>query len=302
MNEAFVAGVGRLNMDLIYTSLPRLPELGEELYSDGFYMGLGGGIPGSLVGLKRLGVDVKLGTWLGRDHASAFVSARLQEEGVTPVNLYKGEGIPVNITSAMVTPGERTFVTYGCMVSEAAEHDVYQVCKGAKVALMTLSAVRAYQRLKEEKTLLVLDPGYEDTMNLKDFAPYLEVADWYLPNRKEALTITGETDYEKAAKRLAVYTGRAIVKLDHGGAYLYEKGKGVIIPTVPAERKDSTGAGDAFLAGFVYGMVKGYDAETYIKCGNVAGANCVSGYGCLSAKLDASDMAERLHKYYNIRI
>lgn len=302
MSEVFVAGVGRLNMDLIYTSLPRLPELGEEIYSDGFYMGLGGGIPGSLVGLKRLGIDVRLGTWLNEDHVSAFVAARLKEEGISPVNINKGEGIPVNITSAMVTPGERTFVTYGCMASEAEEEDIYQVCHGAKVALMTLSAPAAYRKLKQEGTALVLDPGYEESMNLRAFSPYLELADWYLPNHKEALTITGESDYERAAKKLAVFTGRAIVKLDQGGAYLYENGKGTVIPTVPAERRDSTGAGDAFLAGFVYGMVRGFDAATCIKCGNIAGANCVSGYGCLSAILTEADMAERLDRYYNIRI
>lgn len=302
MSEAFVAGVGRLNMDLIYTDLPRLPELGEELYSDGFYMGLGGGIPGSLVSLKRLGIPVKLGTWLGEDYASAFVAARLEEEGISPVNIYHGKGIPVNITSAMVTPGDRTFVTYGCMASEAGEDDIYSICHGAKVALMTLSAPDAYHKIKQEGTALVLDPGYEEHMNLKTFSPYLEIADWYLPNRKEALTITNESDYEQAAKKLAVYTGRAIVKLDRGGAYLYEKGKGILIPTVPAERRDSTGAGDAFLAGFVYGMIRGFDAATCIRCGNISGANCVSGYGCLSARLTEADMAERLERYYNIRI
>lgn len=300
--RGFAAGVGRLNVDLIYKGLPRLPEEGEELYSDGFYMGLGGGVPGSLVSLSRLGIQVRLGTWLGDDYLSEFARARLTEEGITPANLYNGQGIPVNITSAMLTPADRTFVTYGSMATEASEEEVYGVCKGAGTVLMQLGGAGAYRKLKSEGARLILDPGYDDNMSLVDYDDYLGLADFYLPNRKEALTITGESTYEGAAKILSRYTGRAIVKLDGGGAYIYERGKGTIVPPAPAEHKDSTGAGDAFLAGFVYGLSKGFDLAEAVMCGNISGANCVSDYGCLSAKLYESDMRDRLKRYYGIEV
>ncbi|MDD3947019.1 MAG: carbohydrate kinase family protein [Clostridia bacterium] len=297
-----VAGVGRLNVDLIYQGLPRLPEEGEEVYTDGFYMGLGGGIPGSLVSLARLGVSVRLGTWLGNDYVSDFARARLAEEGIVPTNLYRGETIPVNVTSAMITPKDRTFVTFGSVASEADSEDVYHACRGTDFVLMQLGCHDAYRKLKQEGATLLLDPGYDSGMTLEKYADSIALADWYLPNRKEALTITAQTDYREAAVVLSQFTGNALVKLDGGGAYLYQNGKGSIIPTVPAVRKDSTGAGDAFLAGFVYALSRGFCVEVAVMCGNIAGANCVSDYGCLSAKLTEADMAERLAEYYNIKI
>lgn len=299
---AVAAGVGRLNVDLIYHGLARLPQEGEEVYSDGFYMGLGGGIPGSLVSLCRLGADVRLGSWLGEDYVSQFALACLKQEGITPINLYKGEGKPVNITSAMVTPGDRTFVTYGSMAADADPQAVYDVCKGADFVLMQLGTPQVYQRLKQEGSTLILDPGYDSEMSIEAYKDYLAIADWYLPNRKEAAAITGQAGYEDAAAVLSQFGGKAIVKLDSGGAYFYQNGKGEIIETVPAQRKDSTGAGDAFLAGFVYGLAHNYDAKTAIMCGNIAGANCVSDYGCLSARLDSQTLQQRLQKYYGVSI
>ena len=61
----FVIGIGRTNIDLIYSGLDRLPALGEEVYSKGFEIHLGGGIPGESVILSKLGIPTKAVTWLG---------------------------------------------------------------------------------------------------------------------------------------------------------------------------------------------------------------------------------------------
>ena len=44
---SFIAGTGKTNVDILYAGLKRLPQLGEELYSDGFKLCLGGGVPGT---------------------------------------------------------------------------------------------------------------------------------------------------------------------------------------------------------------------------------------------------------------
>ena len=48
---SFIAGTGKTNVDILYAGLKRLPQLGEELYSDGFKLCLGGGVPGTMVNL-----------------------------------------------------------------------------------------------------------------------------------------------------------------------------------------------------------------------------------------------------------
>ena len=110
---SFIAGTGKTNVDILYAGLKRLPQLGEELYSDGFKLCLGGGVPGTMVNLGRLNIPVRTATWLGLDMFSDFASNEYRDNSVEITNLYEGGVLPLNITSAMITPEDRTFVTYG---------------------------------------------------------------------------------------------------------------------------------------------------------------------------------------------
>lgn len=69
----YVAGAGVVNCDILYSGITRLPSEGEEIFSTGFDLQLGGGIPGIMVNLARLGVPVKFSTYLGNDFFSQFV-------------------------------------------------------------------------------------------------------------------------------------------------------------------------------------------------------------------------------------
>ena len=69
---SFVAGAGTMNVDLLYSGLPRVPGEGEELFSAGFAVRLGGGIPATLLNLRGLNVPVALQTAWGDDIFSRF--------------------------------------------------------------------------------------------------------------------------------------------------------------------------------------------------------------------------------------
>ena len=98
----------------MYVGMPRVPQEGEEIFSQDFRVLLGGGAPGTAVNAARLGIPTRLATYLGSDLFSGFAARSLSRIGVSPYNLAaEGEtGIPVNVTSAMLTPGDRTFATY----------------------------------------------------------------------------------------------------------------------------------------------------------------------------------------------
>lgn len=88
---SFIAGAGATNVDLLYTGMPRIPDVGEEIYSEGFELQLGGGLPATLINLGRLGIPAKIATELGNDIFSEFAKKKFAENKVSPVNLYKGE-------------------------------------------------------------------------------------------------------------------------------------------------------------------------------------------------------------------
>ena len=88
---SFVAGVGVSNLDMIYTGIGRLPEEGEEVFSNDFRLCLGGGVPATIINLHRLGVPAKFATFLGKNMFSQYVEEQFKQYGVNYTNLYHGE-------------------------------------------------------------------------------------------------------------------------------------------------------------------------------------------------------------------
>lgn len=299
----FCAGAGSTNVDLLYKGFERLPKLGEELYCDEFSLQLGGGLPATLINLGRLGVSARIATELGQDMFSEFAKSKFQENGVEPVNLYDGDKIPLNITSAIILPEDRTFFTYGkgsIDPSESAKEAFYEMATGAKVVLMHPGGfLPVYRRLKEEGTKLVLDTGWDEELSFSKYGEYLELADYYTPNRKEAMQITGASTPETAAERLRVYFDQVVVKVDKDGCIGMDGSKMFFVPSIDEFRNvDSTGAGDAFLAGFVYGLMHDCELRQCIAYGNITGGKAVTAVGALSAYVTDSELQAYYEKYY----
>ncbi|GAA4584558.1 PfkB family carbohydrate kinase [Planotetraspora phitsanulokensis] len=101
-----------------------------------------------------------------------------------------------------------------------------------------------------------------------------------IPNLEEALVLSGESEPEAAARTLSARYGTAAVKLGPGGAVLGVDGRVVARePAAPAEPVDSTGAGDAFAAGFLAALLAGFSPAEALKKGCEAGAAAVSEVG-----------------------
>lgn len=300
--SAFVAGAGSTNVDLLYKGFPRLPKLGEEIYCDDFSLQLGGGVPATLINLGRLGIEARIATELGDDMFSRFAQEKFQENGVAPINLYTGDKIPLNITSAIILPEDRTFFTYGkgsISPSDEALETFYQTATGAKVVLMQAGGfLPVYEQLKAEGSILVLDTGWDENLSFDTYGKYLEIADYYTPNRKEALQITGETTPERAAERLHTYFDKVVVKVDKDGCIGSENGQQFFVKSVSEfKNADSTGAGDAFLAGFIYGLMHDAPLATCIAYGNITGGKAVTAVGALSAYVTEAEL-HALYKTY----
>lgn len=294
-NNAFVAGVGSTNIDLLYSALPKLPAEGEEVYSQAFSLQLGGGIPATLMHLGRLGIPTKLATELGDDLFSSYAKTQYAQNGVTPVNLYSGQAMPLNVSTAMITANDRTFVSYGHGNPHATPETLdaaLNLCRGAKIVLMqTGEFLPVYQQLKAEGAILVFDCGWDEAMSIEHYLPYLQLADYYTPNQKEACKITGTATPQEAANVLSTYFEHVLVKLDKDGCLGSVRGELFQIPPVSQGAAiDSTGAGDAFLAGFVYGLFHEYAFADCLLLGNLTGGKCVTEVGCLAASLNEAEL------------
>lgn len=294
---AFIAGAGATNVDLLYQGFDRLAGVGEELYCKDFSLQLGGGLPATLINLGRLGISTKIATELGNDIFSNFAKEKFTQNGVNPTNLYSGEGIPLNITSAIILPKDRTFYTYGkgnIEPDDKALETFYSIARGSKICMMQLGGfLPVYKKLKEEGTILVLDTGWDDEMSIEKYRDYLELADYYTPNRKEAMKITGTNTPENAAHALKQYFEKVVVKVDADGCIGIDGDEEFFVPSIEEfVNVDSTGAGDAFLAGFMYGLFYDYSLKDCIKFGNVTGGKAVTAVGALSGYVSEKELFE----------
>lgn len=291
----FVFGIGRINIDMIYSGLERLPALGEELYSKNFEIHLGGGIPGEAVILSKLGVPAKAVTWLGNGIFSKIAEREFEIGAPEIINLYRGTGEPCVLSTAMLCPGERTFVSYQSEV-EMTESDIERIrteIRGAKIVLLTSQYPDLYKSIDLSHAIRIFDTGWEEELSLENpkYRMLLEMSDYYLPNRKEALKITGASSVDEAAEKLSGYLKNVIIKLDGDGCLIRdESGTKIIPPMTGIKAIDSTGAGDAFLCGFTYGIYHGYGLADCVRFGNITGGTCVQAVGCVSKTLTEQEL------------
>ncbi len=295
---SFAAGYGKTNVDFLFENMPRLPLEGEEIFTDKFSLCLGGGVPGTMITMSRLGVDVKIVTELSDDMFSSFALNEFRKAGCEPVNIYDGEKIAVNITAAAITKSDRTFWSYGNINYKSKSEKIYEGLSGAKVVAMHEDYIDVYKKLKNEGSIVILDTGFIEGMNFEMFRERLEVADFYLPNRKEASIITGESDPKKAAAFLKNYFNYAIVKLDKDGCLIYNGKEYIFVKSIDEfVHVDSTGAGDAFFAGFAFGIMNDEPIERCVLFGNITGGKCVTAVGCTTAYVTKDELYTLAEKY-----
>ena len=160
--------------------------------------------------------------------------------------------------------------------------------------------IEVYKKLKTEGTKLVLDMGWDDEMSFEKYSELLSVADYYTPNQKEAMKITNTSSAKEAAKELEKYFDKVIVKVDKDGCIGRENGNEIFVKSIDEFKAvDSTGAGDAFLSGFMYGLFYDYPLDECILLGNITGGKSVTAVGALSAYCSEKELLEYKNKYVN---
>ena len=209
------------------------------------------------------------------------------------IDLYEGDGMPVTLSSTMVCDNDRTFLSFRDKVDITPEIRKKALCylRGARVVDMHEGFMDVYRTLKAEGTIHIFDTGWEEDLSIDKYREYLELADYYVPNQKEALKITGESTVEGAAECLSQFFPDVIIKLDKDGCLLKNRsGIQIIRPLEGVVAVDATGAGDAFLSGFIYGIYKGYPVEECLRFGNITGGYCVQGVGCLTKYVEENEL------------
>lgn len=296
-----VAGFGIANIDFIFGNSPRMPGLGEEIYSESCSRQLGGGPVATLIQLARLGVPVELATYVGTGPLSRFLAQELKKNRVEYKNMLASrEPDPVTLSCIVSCREDRGIISYKpreeCFAVD--EQQLYQFYSERKIAYVTIEQRHLCQRLKDAGCIVVMDSAWSDALSLEWYHEIFPYVDYFIPNECEAMKITGTENPGDALRELSKYLNTAIIKTGHQGCLLLDHGNEIRIPASPAEHVDSTGAGDAFAAGFMYGLYHNCNVIECICYGNITGGNAVTKIGCLAAEMNEDNLKAEFKKIY----
>jgi sugar/nucleoside kinase (ribokinase family) len=228
----------------------------------------GGSAANTAAWLAEAGADVALVGRVGDDDHGRSAVEELRAAGVD-VRLALDPELATGTCLVLIGPwGERTMAPDAGANDALAEADFAAelVGSGGHLHVSGYSLLRVGSRpaaraamglaLSSGMTVSV-DPSSSALLSA-DFLDHAEGAGLLLPNASEAHALTGHSDPEAAARALAERFGEVVVTLGQGGA-LWTDGEGVIrAPAEPVDTVvDSTGAGDAFAAGFLSARAHG---------------------------------------------
>jgi sugar/nucleoside kinase (ribokinase family) len=153
-----------------------------------------------------------------------------------------------------------------------------------------LRAARAAGALTSLDTAFDRSGGWFRTL-----APCFEHLDVLMANDQEAAGLSGSQDPERAARFFLEHGVRyAVVKLGEQGCLVMSASETHRLPAHSVSVVDTTGAGDAFAAGFLLGLLEGRSLRACAALGNAAGARCVSHIGAAAFPIAREDLAALL--------
>jgi sugar/nucleoside kinase (ribokinase family) len=270
-----VLAQGRCSVDLTFLGLPHLPRLGEDYYVSGFGINPGAGFI-NVASLRRLGLRVGLATDLGTDLFSRYILERFRAEDIDETFVRIQDRDLTVLTVGLSFPPDRTFITWeeqdvfgsrGVLIEDLRRYRVG--CLFSHVAF----TADVYAEAREQGIPICID-SFWDREFLTSAAAQAAIAqaDAFLPNQVEACTITGTTTAEAALAALAPRCPMVAIKLGAAGVIGSFQGRCYRVPALPVEVIDTTGAGDNFDGGFIYGLVRGLPFEECLRCAVVAGS------------------------------
>ncbi len=284
-------------LDLVFTGLPQLPELGQEVFGTGFEMLAGGGFT-SAAAMHRLGLRVAWVGDFGNDEFSRLALERAEAEGID-LSLSVRHARPMRrITVAASYPHDRAFITY--IDPEPAVPAAFKAITKAPAEAVFLGGVvwgTAFDagvvvaRSRRMKLMMDGNGAEKAPPNDPGLRRALRSVDVFLPNLREARHLTGHADPCAALTALGATCRLPILKAGADGAYAVEGGKIAHAPAIPVTPVDTTGAGDCFNAGFIKAWLEGRPVEECLRWGNAVGGLSTTAAGGAGRTIRPEDVA-----------
>jgi len=287
-----VLSVGLVVADHVCAPVAHLPAAGGLVTTDNMILTTGGGASNAAVDLRKMNVSVAVAASVGDDAFGRIVREMLEANSIDTTAL-KVSRRPTSQTMIVNVAGQdRRFIhlvgAYADFTAADIPLDLVRRCKvlylGYFLIMPNLRAeelIPVFEAGRKAGAKIVVDvatPGKQDYVSrLEKLLPHVDV---FLPNQDEAELILGERDPRKQATAFRKMGAKTVVITMGGeGSVLVNDRSRLSAGTYPTELVDGSGGGDAFAAGFIYGLLKGMDEEDCLRVASALGASCVRAIG-----------------------
>ena len=230
-----------------------------------YSLSLGGSAGNTIRAMARMGCDTGFIGKVGPDTTGDFFVQALENLGVKPV-IFRGKERSGKCVALISPDGERTMITHlGAALELTAQDLSATVFEGFDCVYIEGYLVQNH-RLIEQAARLAKEKGLQVAIDLASFNIVKENLDFLhrlveqyvdigFATEDEAVTFTGEEEPVNALQAISELCELAVVKIGMRGALIKYGGEVVHVGIMAAaKRVDTTGAGDFYAAGFLYGM------------------------------------------------
>ena len=268
-------GIARGSMSLVDSALQS--EVSKAVAGRPYSLSLGGSADNTIRAMARLGAEVGFIGKVGHDTTGDFFEQALDNLGICPV-IFRGTNRSGKCVSLISPDGERTMLTHlGAALEMVADEISPAIFEGYDCLYVEGYLVQNHQ-LIECAISTAKSCGLKVAIDLASFnvveenieflrrivAQYVDIV---FANEDEARVFSGESEPINALQYISEMCELAVVKIGMRGA-LIKQGEQVVHVGImeAAKRVDTTGAGDFYAAGFLYGMCEGLSLR---QCGTI---------------------------------
>ncbi len=285
-----ISGFGALNLDKIYF-VDKIPGKDEEGYVIDLELHPGGSAANTIAGLASFGVRTSFIGKTGSDEEGKTLLRDFLERGVDTSGIISAEGRSGVAMIFVDGRGNRAILVDPGVNDTISIHEVnMEVVETSSIIHMTsficknsLESFRSQIEVAKRASSVSFDPGLPYIeRGLKELRPILKHTTLFMPNRMEIELLYKMNYRESTMEALNMGVEIVAVKLGKDGCYVTDGKREYHVRAFPSNPVDTTGAGDAFNAGFLYAWHKNRNIEECARTGNFVAGKLIERVGARS--------------------
>tara|TARA_B100000676_G_C18026099_1_gene815702 strand:+ start:329 stop:1240 length:912 start_codon:yes stop_codon:yes gene_type:complete len=298
-----VTVLGIFVADISFTG-KKIPSSGETILGTNYNIGPGGKGCNQAIAISKLGGKVNFISKIGKDEYGRLALDTLKKNDVATNEIIQDQNLQTGVAGILIdkTTGKNAINVITGAPSTLTINEIKEkndIIKNSKIFLTQLEIPKdvtlyCLKFAKENNVTTVLNPAPASDLS-KEIFKYI---DYFTPNEIEAefysgVKINNEIDAKKASLKLIdLGLKKIVITLGEKGVFYTDGKKEIYLKASPVKAIDTTGAGDAFNGGLVYGLLKNKSIEDILKLANKVAGLSTTKLGAGNAMPSINDLED----------